>query len=802
MHNSIKVADCCGFCFGVKRAVELAEQEALRCGRIYTYGELIHNPQEIERLRARGIIPLEKIEGNHPEKIIIRAHGIGREEEEILRQNFSDVVDLTCPFVKKIHNIAEKYCQEGYKIVIIGNRLHPEVRGICGWCCGNSAVIGDETEAEAYDEKICVVAQTTIKQDVFDRTVIRLQELNSEVVVCNTICSATAKRQQAAAELAKQVDEMIVIGGKKSSNTRKLYEVCSVYCSNTRMIESAEELEKSCGCSGTVGITAGASTPGHIIKEVIHTMEENMKNGAEQGNEFAQLFEESLKTLNTGETVRGTVMEIRPTEVLVDLGFKSDGIIPLSELSDDPTADPADLVKVGDEIEVFVIRVNDVEGQVLLSKKKVEQKKNWEKIVAAQENNEILTGRVVEVMEKGVSVYANGMRIFIPASQASERYMADLSELKGQEFPFRIIDINERRHRVVGSIKSVLKEESQKKQDAFWAEAAVGKEYHGVVKSITDFGAFVDIGGVDGLLHVSEMSWKKIHHPSEVVKVGDEIDVFIKALDEENHKISLGHRKDEDNPWLHFESNHKVGDIVNGTVVRLVPFGAFVDVDGVDGLIHISELSWRRINHPSEILSEGQVVECNIKDIDVEKQKLSLGYKRVEDNPWEIFKSKYHVGDVVKCKVVRMVSFGAFAEILEGVDGLIHISQIADRRIGNVAEVLSVGQEVDAKIIDIKEDTGKVSLSIRALLEDGENAAVEVPEEAEEAVAEAEETPVEAVEESVAEEAPVAEEVAETEAVAEEAAVAEVAVEEPVEEEAAKPEDPAEETAAEDGEEA
>lgn len=769
LQSNIKVADCCGFCFGVRRAVELAEQEAERCGKIYTYGELIHNPQEINRLRARGIIPLEEIGEKHTEKIIIRAHGIGRREEEILRQNFGGVVDLTCPFVKKIHNIAEKYCQKGYKIVIIGDRLHPEVRGICGWCDGNSAVIGDETEAKTYDRKICVVAQTTIKQAVFDGAVRRLRELNSDVVVCNTICSATAQRQQAAAELAKQVEEMIVIGGKKSSNTRKLYEVCSAYCANTRMIESAAELEQGCGCSGNIGITAGASTPGHIIKEVIHTMEENIKNVAEQGNEFAQLFEESLKTLNTGETVRGTVMEIRPTEVLVDLGFKSDGIIPLSELSDDPTADPASLVKVGEDIEVFVVRVNDMEGQVLLSKKKVEQKKNWEKIVAAQENNEILTGRVVEVMEKGVSVFAEGMRIFIPASQASERYMADLSELKGQEFPFRIIDINERRHRVVGSIKSVLKEESQKKQDAFWADAAVGKEYHGTVKSITDFGAFVDIGGVDGLLHVSEMSWKKIHHPSEVVKVGDEIDVFIKALDEENRKISLGHRKDEDNPWLNFESNHKVGDIVNGTVVRLVPFGAFVDIDGVDGLIHISELSWKRINHPSEILSEGQVIECNIKDIDVEKQKLSLGYKRVEDNPWEIFKSKYSEGDVVTCKVVRMVSFGAFAEILEGVDGLIHISQIANRRIANVAEALSIGQEVEAKIIEIKEETGKVSLSIRALLEDGETAAM--PEEAAETA--------EPVAEETVEEAPAEETVAE------------------------EPADvPAEETPAEDGEEA
>lgn len=731
----IILAKSAGFCFGVRRAVEEAERLLEQSDKtIDTYGELIHNPQEIARLKEKGLVPVASVQEVKSPKVVIRTHGAGRDEIEQLTQKGAEIVDLTCPYVKKIHNIANKYCQMGVKTVIIGNGHHPEVIGIRGWCGGNSAVISEKEDVSREirpGEKLCIVAQTTIDKKMWDELTQEILKICPDAQLCDTICSATRERQEEAKRLAGQVDAMFVIGGRSSSNTKKLFEVAKTVCKNTFHIEQADELDTSRLVEfHTVGITAGASTPDHIIKEVIITME-NQKNQEELN--FEAMLEESFKSLNTGDTVKGTIVDIKPTEIVLELeGCKYNGIIDLDNLTDDPTAKPSDLVKLGEEIEAFVVQVDDNNGQIRLSKKKLEQEKNWAKIQEAFDSGEILTGRVVEIVNSGVSVFCNGIRMFVPASQASDHYMADLSELKGKEFPLRVIDVSTgRRRRVVASIKSVLKEENQKKRDAFWAEAEEGKSYHGVVKSITPFGVFVDIGGIDGLVHISELSWKRITHPSQVVKEGDEIDVFIKKLDREKQKVSLGCKREEDNPWTKFMEKYKVGDIATGTVVRLVPFGAFVDIDGVDGLIHISEISWRRINHPSEVLKEGQVVEVTIKDIDPEKQKISLGYKRIEDNPWEIFKSKFSIGDVVKCKVVRTASFGAFAEIIEGVDGLIHISQISDQHVNTVQEALKPGMEVEAKIVDIKEDEGKVSLSIRALMEDAaeqeEKEAMEIP---------------------------------------------------------------------------
>lgn len=453
-----------------------------------------------------------------------------------------------------------------------------------------------------------------------------------------------------------------------------------------------------------------------------------MENIKSQSNlEFEKMLDESMKTLNTGDTVTGVVVDVKPTEIILELnGCKYNGVIDLANLTDDPNLAPSDIVKVGDEIEAFVIQVDDVNGQVRLSKKKLEIEKNWLRAQELFEKGEVLSGTVCEILPKGVNVMCEGIKMFVPASQAAEKYIADLSVLKGETFPLKIIEVgNGRGRRIIASIKTVLREESQKKKDAFWAEAEIGKEYKGIVKSITPFGAFVDIGGIDGLVHVSELSWKKITHPSQVVKEGDELDVYIKALDNEKGKISLSCKKEEDNPWTKFVAKYTIGDIANGTVVRLVPFGAFIDIDGVDCLLHISEISWRRINHPSEVLSEGQVVEVNIKEIDEENQKVALGYKRIEDNPWEIFKSKYSAGDIIDCKIVRIAAFGAFAEIIEGVDGLIHISQIANQHIDTVASALQPGMEVKAKIIEIKEDEGKVSLSIKAAIADEQEAIAE-----------------------------------------------------------------------------
>jgi len=717
----IILAKSAGFCFGVKRAVEEAEKLAdAKKGVINTYGELIHNTQEIERLKGKGLVPAETYEDITSKNVIIRTHGVGEDVIEKLAEKGCEITDLTCPYVKKIHNIAKKYCKMGIKTVIIGNGLHPEVVGIKQRCSENSVILDDVKQVKdviSEGEKVAVVAQTTLNRHTFEEITAEILRINPEAEIFDTICSATAERQQEAEQIAGRADVFFVVGGKHSSNTKKLYEVAKEVCKDTYHIECAGDITKEMlADKKIVGITAGASTPDQIIKEVYNTME-NLSN--QENLNFEELLEESLNYLNTGDTVSGIVVDVRPNEVVLEIsGCKYNGIIDLDNLSGDTSLTPADLVKVGDEMEAFVIQVDDHNGQVRLSRKKLEQEKSREALKQAFEAGEILEGEVVDILKGGINVLVGETKIFVPASQASDRYVEDLEALKGTKVQLRIIDMGGqgRRRRIVGSVKAVLKEENKKKREAFWADAAEGKTYTGVVKSLTPFGAFVDIGGVDGLVHISELSWKKISHPSQVVKEGEEIEVFIKSLDKEKQKISLGSKKEEDNPWTKFMADNKVGDIVNGTVVRLVPFGAFVDIGGVDGLIHISEISWRRINHPSEVLKEGQVVEVNIKAIDEEKQKISLGYKRVEDNPWEIFKTKYAVGDTVKAKVVRIASFGAFAEIIEGVDGLIHISQISYDRINAVADALKPGDEVEAKIVDVKEEDGKVSLSIKALL--------------------------------------------------------------------------------------
>ncbi|MBQ3053896.1 MAG: 4-hydroxy-3-methylbut-2-enyl diphosphate reductase [Clostridia bacterium] len=747
----VTLAPSAGFCFGVRRAVECAEEIGQASNvPINTYGELIHNSQEIDRLKTLGIVPVSDISKLKDSKIIIRTHGTGRDIISSLQDNKNQVIDLSCPFVKKIHNIAQKHSEMGYIIIIVGDEKHPEVQGICGWSDKSIVLSPDNLQAcpkNLDGEKLCVVSQTTMDRGSWDKAVEYIKDKYenslSDLVIFDTICNATNERQEAALALAEKSDYMLVVGGKHSSNTKKLYKVCKQKCEKTYLIEDANEIPNEIleflkiDKTINIGITAGASTPDRILKEVIKTMEnkEILNNQEEQS--FAEMFEQSEQaqvTLTTGETKVGKVVKVTPTEVVVDLDFKFEGVIKLEDLTDDPDVVPSDICKVGDEIEVFIIRVNDSEGVVSLSKKKLEQAKNWASIVEAFNNEETLTGKVVDILSSGVIVFVKGNKVFVPASQASDRYIEDLSVLKGNEVSLRVIDVNEKRHRVVGSIKKVAKETAKKAKEEFLANVEIGKKIEGTVKSIMDFGVFVDVGGVDGLVHITELTWKKGVAPKDLVKVGDKIEVFVKSVDEETGKISLGHKNPEDDPWANFK--HNVGDIVNGTVVRLVPFGAFVDIDGIDGLIYITELSWRNIKHPSEVLKEGQVVEVTIKDIDIEKKKISLGYKKIEDNPWEIFKSKYNVGDVVSCKVVRIVPFGAFAEIIDGVDGLIHISQIVpDKRINTVTEALNIGDVVDAKITDIKLESGKVSLSIKALTAPEESVAEETAPEEEEYVA-------------------------------------------------------------------
>lgn len=675
----IELAQHAGFCFGVKRAMQIALRQAeQQDGQLYTLGPLIHNEQVVAYLRQKGIQAADFIRSiPDGSTVIIRTHGVPKHVCSTLEAHGIRAIDATCPFVKKIHKIVAEYYEQGYQIIIVGDAQHPEVIGINGWCENSAVIIKDPADLAGIDlqKPSCMVVQTTFSLKIWGKIKKITKTSCQRVLIFDTICSATEDRQTEAELLAQKSDCMLVIGGKHSSNTIKLVDICKRHCPDTYHIETPAELPNEVGHWCNIGVTAGASTPEWIIKEVISKMSEEKVMEQTDELSFAEAMEQSLVSLKTGDIVKGVIIGVTPTEVYVNLGSKADGIIPAGELSEDPSVSPEDIVKVGDEIEVFVVRVNDVEGTVQLSKKKLDIIAGQKKLEAALETREIMEGKVVEAVNGGVIVLSNGTRVFIPARQAASRYVQDLNTLVGQDVQFRIIEFNPRRRKIVGSIKSVADEIAAQKLEEFWANAEVGKEYDGVVKSLTSFGAFVDIGGVDGLVHISELSWGRIKHPSEVVNVGDTVHVYIIALDRE-------------------------------------------------------------------------------------KNKVSLGYRRAADNPWEIAKSKIAVGDVLKVKIVRIVSFGAFAEVLPNVDGLIHISQISNKRIETVSSVLKVGDEVEAKVIELDLDHKKISLSMRALIEPEADAATEQAIAKEPAV---EEPAEQAVAEEPAAEEPAEEAVAETE---------------------------------------
>lgn len=624
----IKVAKTAGFCYGVKRAVDRVYEGIEKGERLATFGDLIHNKQVVSDLEAHGVFSYSSIDEIPKDvKTVIRTHGVGKNIIDSLKGR--ELIDLTCPFVAKIHKIVHENYKAGKKIIIVGDKNHPEVKGINGWCNDEAFIICDihtKVPQIFMENDCCIVAQTTINREIFGQIVHFLKKTCQKVQFFDTICNATKCRQEEAAELARETDLMIIVGGKESSNTAKLYEIAKGICPESYHIETAKELPQNIYTKNKkIGITAGASTPGGIIEEVVRSMGEirNEEN-------FAELFEQyGTKTLNNGDIVDGVVVEVRNNEVIVDLGgFKYNGQLAADQLTDDPSAKPSDIVKPGDEIKVYVVGVNDAEGKVVLSRKKIVQQESWNKIKAAFEAGEILEGKIVRVVNGGVIAVANEQQIFIPARQASEHFVKDLQTLVGTTVNIKLIEVDERRKRVVGSVRVLLEAARKAKEDAFWAEAEVGKKYSGVVKSLTSFGAFVDIGGVDGLIHISELSWNRIKHPSEVVAVDDVVEVYIKDINPETKKISLGYKKTEDNPWVIAQAKLNEGDTVKCKIVRIVPFGAFAEImPTIDGLIHISEIDTKRIEKPEDVLSIGQEVDAKIISINWEEKKISLSIK-------------------------------------------------------------------------------------------------------------------------------------------------------------------------------
>lgn len=673
--QEIKLAKTAGFCFGVNRAVDLVYSMLGEGKTVYTLGPIIHNPQVVADLERRGVVIVEEI-GAVPQGavIVVRTHGVPAAVIQAIQDKVLECCDATCPFVSKIHKIVAKQSDRGDVVLIAGDPAHPEVRGIRGHCPGESYVFNSvgqleellHTHPEFSYKSISAVAQTTFNIKVWENCVKKLNLVCTNATVFDTICNATQERQEEAIALSHTCGAMVIIGGRQSSNTAKLRDVCARNCP-TFLIETAKELSGIDFSSySSIGVTAGASTPAGIIKEVLETMSELLNENPELVEEkaetaapaeeaaaeqpaqeeapaeksfdemsFSEALEASLQSMNTDQKVKGTVVGMSPSEIQVDIGRKHAGYIPLDEFSADPTVNPLEVVKVGDVLDLIIMKTNDAEGTVMLSKKRFDAIKAWDDVVKASEDESVLEGVVTDVIKGGVLASTNGVRVFIPASLATASRGEPLEGLLHQHVKFRIIEVNKSRRRAVGSIRAVLKEERKAAEDAFWAQAEVGQVYTGTVRTIVSYGAFVDIGGVDGMVHISELSWNRIKNPSEVVSVGDQIEVYIKALDPE-------------------------------------------------------------------------------------KRKISLGYKKVEDNPWEILRRDYPIGSEVTAKVVGMTAFGAFAQIIPGIDGLIHISQIADHRIEKPQDVLSIGEEVRVKITDIDFDKKRVSLSIRALLKDAQ----------------------------------------------------------------------------------
>ena len=639
----VVLAQSAGFCYGVRRAVELADETAAR-GELpcVMLGPIIHNMDVVGRLTRQGLGVADSLD-QVPDGcgVIIRSHGESRAVHEEAWRRGLRVLDATCPNVTRIHNIVSEAEKRGRQPVIVGTPDHPEVLAIAGWCKAPVVVSGAKDLEKWLSDRdfrqnlpLTFVSQTTSTKKIWEECVKKAKKECTNAEFFDTICGATSKRQEEARHLAVQCGTMVVVGDRHSSNTKRLAEICAEVCPRVLLIQRAEELDLSMvSRTDMVGITAGASTPAWVIKEVYDKMSEEIM---EIEKSFAELLEESIKTLNNGDRVTGTVVAITPTEVQVELGIKYPGYIALTELSDDPTAKVEDIVKVGDEIESIVMQVSDRDCLVKLSKRRLDINKGWEAIEAAREDETVMEGFVTEDNKGGVVVSVKGVRVFVPASQTGLPRETPMSELLKQKVRLVITEVNRARRRVVGSISRVTRAERAAAAEKVWAEIEDGKRYTGTVKSLTSYGAFVDIGGVDGMVHISELSWSRIKHPSEVVKVGDTVEVFVISADKEKKKISLGMKDHGKDPWSEFISTYQVGDTANVRIVKLMTFGAFAEVvPGVDGLIHISQLAGHRVEKPGDVVAEGDMVDVKITDVDMENKKISLSIRALLDGSAE-----------------------------------------------------------------------------------------------------------------------------------------------------------------------
>lgn len=653
--QKITLAKTAGFCFGVNRAVNLLEKMVENGEKACTLGPIIHNPQVISHFENHGVRVIDCPDDCHAnETLVVRTHGVEKAVLSAVEESGRPFLNATCPFVTKIHKIVRENSTPENVTFIAGDSRHPEVVGIRSYCNGRSFVFNSYEELLSIIENhpnldengLILVSQTTFSTNSFKKCVKKIKMVYTNAVIFDTICSATEERQAEAQKLSLENDAMLIIGGRQSSNTAKLKAVCEANCP-TFLIETAQELNGiDLSRFHAVGVTAGASTPDSIIKEVLKTMSENLNQTqaelvekeesamSSEATSFADMLEEYIDT-SSDQKVVGHVVAVTPTEIQVEItGRKHTGYVSAAEYSNDPTADMTKEVKVGDELNLIIMKTNDMEGTVALSKKRYDAIQAWDEL--SEENEAPVEGKVTGVVGdgKGLFVQYNGIRVFIPASLSKINRNDSLEDMVGQTVSFKIIEVDRRRRRVVGSIRAAYKDVRAAAEEAFWAQAEEGQTYTGTVRSLTSYGAFVDIGGVDGMIHISELSWSRIKHPSDVVKVGDTVEVYIKALDRENKKISLGYKKVEDNPWEILKRDYPVGSVLKAKVVGLTTFGAFANIlPGIDGLIHISEISYNHIGNPAEVLKVGDEVEVKLLDVDFDKKRVSLSIKALLDPP-------------------------------------------------------------------------------------------------------------------------------------------------------------------------
>ena len=628
-------AENSGFCFGVRRAINKTEEQIEASGGriIYTCGPLIHNKQVTDGLAARGVEIIYSLdEVKEGDTVIVRSHGETEAFFHEADEKGIRIVNATCPFVSKIHSLVHRAEGKGYQVVIVGDRNHPEVRGISGWCHNKAMIVASGEEAEAIEEdNLFIVCQTTIKKETLDQVTAVLESKGKTMEINNTICSATTDRQNSCVLLAKESDAMVIVGGKDSSNTRKLLEISKNYCENSYFVEKIEDLPlqqlKKCN---KIGVAAGASTPECVIKEVIATMSEHITEMNMQ--DLMEDIEKSLRLPRVGETVNGKVHMVTEKEIIVNMGCKKDGIIPKDEVTLEADQKLTDVFSEGDEIQAKVIKTDDGDGGILLSKKKLEVNEHWGEIVEAAENKTVVTVKVVKQVNGGVIAAYKEVSGFIPLSQLSDKYVENADEFMGQELEVKVTRVDQKRGRAVFSHKVVLAEDKQKKLEAIWNGLNVDDVVEGTVMRFTDYGAFVDLGGIDGLLHISEISWGKLKHPQEVLQIGDTVKVKILSMNSEKGKISLGLKQTQPEPWSVINEKYEVGQIVEGKVVQIKEYGAFVELEpGLDGLVHISEVANKRVSNIAEELELGQAVAAKILEIDTERKRISLSIKQAMD---------------------------------------------------------------------------------------------------------------------------------------------------------------------------